>query len=172
MATFSPILNNEQGVSVRGKLNNIGSDNEIAIRVVSQFSQIETELKYWQTGTIVFTTTEKRWYSYNGSIWVENNDIPSLNFTVVSEIDDTDSPYTISTIEPICIIDTSSGDVTINLPLVASNIGLKYKFKNIGAGTVTIDGNGSETIDGETTFLLYQDEVVDIVSTGSTWYII
>jgi len=172
MATFSQIANNEQGVSVRGKLNNIGSDNEVAFRIVSQFSAIETEVKYWETGTTVFATAEKKWYKYNGATWEQNTDLPSLNYTFTTNIDNTDSPYSISTVEPICIVDTGAGDVTINLPEVASNSGLRYTIKNIGTGIVTVDGNGLETIDGSGTFDLYEDESLDIVSNGSGWFII
>lgn len=172
MATFSQIANNEQGVSVRGKLNNIGSDNEVAFRIVSQFSQIETELKYWETGTTVFATAEKKWYKYNGATWEQNTDLPSLTYTFTTNIDNNDSPYSISTVEPIVIVDTSAGNVTITLPIVATNSGLRYTIKNIGTGIVTVDGNGLETIDGETTFDLYEDEALDIVCDGSGWFII
>ena len=40
-------------------------------------------------------------------------------------------------------------------------------------GTVTIDGNITQTIDGEETFdLVYSKEVIKVISDGSNWHII
>lgn len=63
--------------------------------------------------------------------------------------------------------------MTINLPAVAGCSGRIYTIKNINTGIVTIDANGSETIDGELTFtLLSRYKSVTVQSNGSAWYII
>ena len=75
----------------------------------------------------------------------------------------------------------ASGNVTVTLPTAASayngtdGIGRIYEIKKIDAdaNTVTIDGNGSETIDGGTTaVLIAQYESITIQSDGSNWHII
>lgn len=74
----------------------------------------------------------------------------------------------------------ASGSITVTLPTAASaynsadKIGRIYTVKKIDADadTVTIDGNGSETIDGATTAVLTKQwESIDIQSNGTAWYI-
>lgn len=67
------------------------------------------------------------------------------------------------------------GSVTANLPTVVGRLGKQYIVKKTGAsGTVTIDGNASETIDGASTYALStQYESVTLVSDGLTgWNIV
>ncbi len=75
----------------------------------------------------------------------------------------------------------ASGNVTITLPAAASvfdsitGIGKIYRIKKIDADadTVTIDGDGSETIDGGATAVLtVQYESITLQSTGSEWVIL
>ena len=79
------------------------------------------------------------------------------------------------------VLVNASGNVTITLPTAASaynstdGIGRIYEIKKIDADadTVTIDGNGSETIDGGTTAVLnVQYESITIQSDGNNWHII
>jgi hypothetical protein len=69
--------------------------------------------------------------------------------------------------------DTSSGNVTLTLPAVSGNTGLQYTVKKISASnTLTLDGDGSETIDGSATVAITTNNVaVRIVCNGSAWYI-
>ena len=64
------------------------------------------------------------------------------------------------------------GEITITLPPASGSMGKLYIIKNIGSSTVTIDANGSETIDGATTKDLSQDELGRILSDGTEWWII
>lgn len=60
-----------------------------------------------------------------------------------------------------------SGSVTLTLPTSVSNKNL-YTVKNIGAGTVTINTTGGETIDGDTTVTMpLQYTSVDLISNNS-----
>lgn len=72
------------------------------------------------------------------------------------------------------VLVNASGTTTITLPAVADSDGMQYTIKNIHAtGSVTIDGNSSETIDGSTTAsLASQYDYKKIVCDGSAWYII
>jgi len=65
-----------------------------------------------------------------------------------------------------------NGTFTVTLPPAASSEGKIYYIKNIGSGTITIDGDSSETIDNATTKVLYQYESKQVVSDGSEWWII
>lgn len=71
------------------------------------------------------------------------------------------------------VLCNSSSAFTVNLPAAASNTGRVYYIKNINTGTVTVDGNASETIDGATTYALStQYQAIMIVSNGTNWFII
>jgi hypothetical protein len=71
--------------------------------------------------------------------------------------------------------DATNGNITIQLPAASGVTGRQYMIKradNIGY-TVTIDPNGSETIDGNLTYPLNtQYKYVIIVSNGSNWEIV
>lgn len=66
------------------------------------------------------------------------------------------------------VIANKATAITFTLPAVAS-IDTPYLIRNIGAGTLTLDGNASETIEGATTYTLYTGQSALIWSNGSTW---
>ena len=69
-----------------------------------------------------------------------------------------------------------TGSITLTLPAIANvSGGSEIRIKNMGTGTLTIDSNGSETIDGSSSnyTLDIQYASVTLVSNGSTgWEII
>lgn len=80
----------------------------------------------------------------------------SANYTATS------SDYTI-----LC-----SATLTLSLPASASSTGRSYAVRNVGAGTVTIDPNAAEQIDGTATKSLAAGEFVTIVCDGTQWFTI
>jgi hypothetical protein len=59
------------------------------------------------------------------------------------------------------------------LPAATAAANFVFGIKNIGSGTITIDGDGSETIDGSTTLALStQYEGVELISDGSNWHVV
>ena len=69
---------------------------------------------------------------------------------------------------------TPSASITVNLVAAATcGSGFKYQIKNRSTNAITIDPNGSETIDGSTTFdLSTQEASVTLITNGSNWFII
>jgi len=69
----------------------------------------------------------------------------------------------------------NSAPYTVTLPPAAANAGRVYRIKNIdpSGDAITIDGNGSETIDGESTYLLqpYKHSIT-LISDGANWQVI
>jgi hypothetical protein len=97
----------------------------------------------------------------------------SFNAELVSIVN-SDSPYTAAAVEVI-IADATSGAITVNLPDAAGNTGRRYSIKKVDAtaNLVTIDGDGGDTIDGQTTKVLSdQYDSVTVVSDGTNWFII
>lgn len=85
------------------------------------------------------------------------------------------SNYTITGTDVVIFANATSGNVTITLPVAASNAGYRFYIKRIdGAGnTCSIMRSGSDTIDGQTTISLdLQYTSLTVVSDGSAWYII
>jgi hypothetical protein len=70
-------------------------------------------------------------------------------------------------------IDCTSGTFTVNLFTAVGNTGRILIIKNSGTGTITVDPNGTQTIDGATTqSLATQWSRVHIISDGANWKII
>lgn len=67
----------------------------------------------------------------------------------------------------------ATGSLTITLPDAASNTNL-YSIKSIAsAGSVVIEGSGTQTIDGSTNApIIVQYVTLDLISDGSNWVII
>jgi hypothetical protein len=71
------------------------------------------------------------------------------------------------------VIDCTSGTFTVTLPASSGRTGRILIIKNSGAGTITVDGNASETIDGAATYAIsVQYGTVQIMSDGTNWKII
>lgn len=71
------------------------------------------------------------------------------------------------------VIDCTANTFTVTLPASSGRTGRILIIKNSGAGTITVDGNGAETIDGAATYSLsVQYETIQIMSDGTNWKII
>jgi hypothetical protein len=73
------------------------------------------------------------------------------------------------------VILVNTGTATITLPAASTVTGRTYYIKKISAsaGTITIDGNGAETIDGAATkTLTTQYQGMQIVCNGAAWFIV
>lgn len=69
--------------------------------------------------------------------------------------------------------DASGGDFSVNLPTAVGISGRIYAIKGAGAsGKVTVDPNGSETIDGKTTLDVYSNGLLFIYSDNVNWRVI
>ena len=70
-------------------------------------------------------------------------------------------------------VDTTGGSVTVTLPAARLCKGREYKFKKlVAANTMTLDADGSETIDGAATVSTStQYGNYTLVSDGSNWHV-
>jgi hypothetical protein len=80
---------------------------------------------------------------------------------------DVNGTYTIS--QNDYLVDATSGTFTITLPTAVGIEGKIFQIKNSGTGVITLDGNGSETIDGQLTITLNQYDAVQVTSNGTNW---
>jgi hypothetical protein len=73
------------------------------------------------------------------------------------------------------LVTTGASDRTITLPTVADNTDRKIVVKKVdsGAGSVIIDGEGAETIDGSATkTMILQYDSTAVVSDGIVWHVL
>lgn len=68
------------------------------------------------------------------------------------------------------LIDCTANTFTVSLPTAVGAAGRVYVIKNSGTGVITIDPALTQTIDGQTTYILaVQYEALQIMSDGANW---
>lgn len=75
----------------------------------------------------------------------------------------------------LILVDASAGAVTVNLPAAASSAGriFQCKKKDASANAMTLDGNGSETIDGAGTLATTtQYTSFTVICDGTEWWVL
>lgn len=98
-----------------------------------------------------------------------------LNDVVYSKVATKTSAYTATVNDEYINLDATSAAFTITLPPAASHTGKRYTFKKLdtSANAVTIDANGSETIDQNLTWVIGGvNNKMQIVSNGSNWNVV
>ena len=79
--------------------------------------------------------------------------------------------YTILTTDST--VDCTSGTFTATLPTAVGLEGKIFNIKNSGAGVITIEGDGTETIDGSlNASLATQYESITVQSNNANWIIL
>ena len=76
---------------------------------------------------------------------------------------------TLTTSEFGVILFDSVADITIGLPTAVGNFQSSFFFTNINSGIVTLDPFSTQTLQGESTFNLYQDESLGVISDNANW---
>ena len=109
-----------------------------------------------------------------GRIWAIN-EVGERRLVVNTEQGE-DSEFIVVTAESTLVSSNetilANGTFSVFLPSVAANIGKKFTIKNIGAGTITLDGAGGELIEGEITQPLATGVSLTVISDGNNWWII
>ncbi|MBC2731388.1 hypothetical protein [Thiobacillus sp.] len=78
--------------------------------------------------------------------------------------------YTVVAADRGKLIDYTSGSYTLGIGAAATlGAGFVFAYRNSGSGTITIDPNGSEQIDGATTLSVGPGESGFAVCTGTAW---
>jgi hypothetical protein len=69
-------------------------------------------------------------------------------------------------------INCTANTFTITLPTAVGITGRCFEITNTGSGQITLAPDGVETIQGDATQTIYQDECFVIRSTGANWIVI
>lgn len=106
---------------------------------------------------------------------VDWQDLSSLPASNIRTITTKTANYTATTSDDIIECDASSGGFTITLPTAVGNSGLSFTIvvtEDSAGNKVTVDPNGSQTINGDSTKELKKEDSMVVVSNGSNWRII
>jgi hypothetical protein len=127
------------------------------------------------TGLLVYDTTLLALNHYNGSAWASISG--SASNPVVVAINNTNSPYSLTTATDILVCTASSGAITITLPTAVGNSGKIFRLIRTDttlANAITINTTSSQTIGvGKSTrYMWTANESWQIVSDGANWQII
>lgn len=95
--------------------------------------------------------------------------IPVGSFGIVTKT----TNYTVLVSDYIVKGDTTGGAFTLALFTAVGNAGKELILKNLGTSNLTIDANGSETIDGALTKVLTNKyAAVNLISDNANWMIV
>lgn len=160
--------------------NNSGTDADSDFTVKSGLTDaIKVDASAETMALGVPTTTKRTKYSTTSDMGTDDEDLASkkyvddqisyANLAVTSKTAD----YTATTSDTVILVDATSGDVTITLPTASSGLHYYIKKTDSSGNKVVVDGNASETIDGNTTQdIISQYDTMEIVSDGSNWLIL
>jgi len=123
------------------------------------------------TPKVTIDETEVIPISGEESITVEQIvDLAKVSGTITTAYDFKSDNYTLT--ENDSTIECTTNSFTITLPTSIGISGKIYYIKNTGSGTITIDANGTETIDNELTQTITQWDSIVLQSNGINWVII
>ena len=169
----SIVVNTTTGLQAANALNKAGTSTEVAIKTVTSFANIVSEIGYYRDGCVVFSKLEGKYYEYDSVNWVETILFFSKGEkkSIVTKV----ANYSIS-VDDYTILGNSSGTITFILPSVSdafdSGIGNIYNIKQINTGTIIVDGDGA-LIDGESSKSISNKyDNMSIQSDGTSWNIL
>ena len=109
---------------------------------------------------------------YDNGGWV--NKSPS-EIDIFAKIATVSADYTALALDDVILVTTGAVTRTVSFAAASTLTGKIYHIKKVdsGVGKVTLDPNGTETIDeGLTADIKFQYESIMMVSDGSNWHII
>jgi len=163
--TFSVSSNGNAAMAINVSAYDRISSNSISGQLAQYWIQntysSNADARYLQSGVV---------YTHLSSQAISGGGIRGKGY--VYGIVDKDNTYTATLSDDVIVCSSNSG-FTLTLPAVAGATGKIYHIKNAGAGTITVDGNGSETIDKlANQSIANQYDSMSVVCNGSEWYII
>lgn len=168
----APQLFNPDASGVSGGTDNFTLSSSNAVALVTINGKVLDDSEYSLAASVLTVTPDNGFTSTSDEVLVFQQSFATASGGLTLNYVAKTGAYTITGTD--WMVDCTANTFTITLPS-ASTVGAGKQFvvKNSGTGTITVDGNGSETIDGGLTAVLStQYESITIVSDGSNYKII
>lgn len=116
--------------------------------------------------TIYHLTTDDTLHWYDGTNWQQ---LAFVGSAITTPVATKTAAYTATINDGVLLC---SGTWTLSLLAVTSATGLHLLLRNTGAGTITLDPDAGEQIEGANTYALNAGNGVHLVCDGSAWWIV
>ena len=174
----------DQTDNLGGKLRVTLDDGDTEVQGIKVISMRTSGTNYGYNGTAAGAGADKNvglysWASagtLNWGLWIDAG-ISVFDGAITMPIATVTENTTLGDTHHTVLCDATSAAFTITLPAAATsgNTGRIYYVKKIDSSdnTITIDGNASETIDGDATKVISsQYDSIQIACDGSNWFIL
>jgi len=161
------------GTLITAAIWNVGVGNEVAINAgaVAIASQATGDVIVASSATQlgrVAPGTSGNVLTSNGTVWASAA-AAGGGLDVLAKT----GTYTVATGDGSNVVVLCTGTFTVTLYAASGNSGNVIQVKNVSTGTITIDANASETIDGATTQTISARYTsLSMVCDGTNWHII
>ena len=113
---------------------------------------------------------ETWWIFFTNLSSIVNNISLSVGALETVRITSSDSPFTIPSPSINLVCDTDGGAIVVNYPVGVNSANVRVGNAGAADNDVTLNGNGSETIQGESSQTLFDGETLDsIFQTTEFW---
>ena len=105
----------------------------------------------------------------HAQFWTEHENVIDSNTNRILPTVAKTTTYTLTSTDVVVLC---TGTFTVTLPTAVGIAGKAYFVKNVSTGVITLDGAGSETIDGAATQAIRQWDTLQASSDGANWVIL
>ena len=123
-------------------------------------------------GDFVLADPDRHWLllKRNGTLFLEVARFPSADLAPLLS---KSANYTTTPADRGRLINCTANTFTLTLlPAATAGVGFTQIIRNSGHGIITIDPNGAETLDGQTTISVYPGQMYTLLCTGTAWLVI
>ena len=167
----APQLFNPDGAGVTANTDDFTLASTNAVALVTHNGQVLDDSEYSLASSTLTVTPDNGFDDTADEVLVFQHSFATSGSGHTLNLVQKSAAYTITTSD--YYVECTANTFTLTMPTAVGISGQAFVVKNSGTGTITVDGDGSETIDGSTTIELdTQYQSVTLVSNGSNWIIV
>lgn len=168
---LGPYIFNPDAGGVSGGTDDFTLTTDAGVFLVTVNGQVLDDSEWSQSGLTLTVTPDNGFNSTADEVLVYQTRVTVSTVGNVQSITEVSTTYT-QIAGDATIYCTGSGNFTVSLLTAVGRLGEVLNIKNATTGTITIDPDGSETLDGLSTFDLIPGESLTIQSNNVNWIVI